>query len=153
MDISSTLRRAEEVEEIAADIYHALADRSAAAPAYVALFHRLENEEHEHARRLQMLGSMYIHDPASFRNVRLEIADMDAIVAETKAFRDAVKRGEFEVGTAMARMVDLEERFAVTHAEEVAREAAPGVKALFTMLASQDREHIRLLQTHRIAPA
>jgi len=146
MDVAKTLRCAQEVEDIAGEIYLALAERSAGSPADAAIFRRLEKEEREHARRLQLLGSLYLKDAKAFRGVRIEIADIEAIVTEAKAFLEAVKRGAIDVTAAVARMVELEERFAVTHAEVVARNADPGVKTLFTMLASQDREHKQLLK-------
>jgi len=152
MDFGTAIRKAQEVEDIAAAVYIVLAERSAGGPAEAAMFRRLEQEEREHAKRLQMLGSMYLKDPRSFRSVDLEIENIDAIVAEAREFYLAVKRGAFDAATTVARMVDLEERFAVTHAETVARNADPGVKTLFTMLASQDREHAKLLRTRGLAP-
>ena len=80
----------------------------------------------------------------------LGIADLDPILAKLRALRAAIQQRALTVLAAVTRMVDLEERFSVTHAEVVARNADPAIKALFTMLASQDREHARLLQ--RIRP-
>lgn len=148
MDFGTTIRKAQEVENIAGDLYLALA--ACSAPDDAAVFRRLEQEEREHAKRLQMLGSMYLKDPRAFRDVRLEIQTFDAIVAELSAFQTDVRRGAFEVREAMTRLVDFEERFAVAHAEVVARNADPGVKALFTMLASQDWEHANLLRNRGV---
>ncbi len=143
MDVGTTIRLAQAVEDMAGDLYLVLAQRD---PARAAIFRRLEQEEREHAKRLQMLASMYLKDPKAFRATQLEIPDIEAIVAETKAFKELVERGTIDVPTAVVRLVALEERFAVTHAEVVARNADPGVKTLFQMLAAQDREHAKLLR-------
>jgi rubrerythrin len=144
MDFGTTIRKAQGVENLAGDLYLLLAARS--APDDAAAFRRLEQEEREHANRLQMLGSMYLKDPKAFRGVQLETQTFDAIAAELCAFRDDVEHGTLDMRGAVARLVDFEERFAVAHAEVVARNADPGVKTLFAMLASQDREHAKLLR-------
>ena len=150
MDFTTTIRLAQAVEEMAGDLYRLLAGRSAGDPALAAVFRRLEQEEREHSKRLQMLASMYLKDPKAFRGAQLEIPNIDAITAETRAIHAAVERGDFDVPGIMTRLVDLEERFAVTHAEAVARSADPGIKALFQMLASQDREHAALLRNRGV---
>ena len=146
MDVGTTIKLAQAVEDMAGDLYRLLAQRSAGDPPQAAVFRRLEQEEREHAKRLQMLASMYLKDPRSFRGTTLEIPNLEAIVAETKAFLEQVEKGAVDVPAAAAHLVELEERFAVTHAEVVARNADPGVKTLFQMLAAQDREHAKLLR-------
>jgi rubrerythrin len=152
MQISTTIKLAQTVEDMAGDMYHQLALRSAAAPEEAAVFRRLEQEEREHAKRLQMLASMYLKDPRSFRGTELEIPQIEGIVAKMKALKEEIEQGTVAVSVAAARLVELEERFSVTHAEVVARNADPSVKALFTMLASQDREHAKLLQNLGVKP-
>jgi rubrerythrin len=150
MDVGTTLKLAQAVEDMAGDLYRLLALRSAGDPALAAVFRRLEGEEREHARRLQMLGSLYLKDAKAFRGTQLEIPGLEAIVAETRAFLMQVEKGAFDVPGATARLVELEDRFAVTHAEVVARNADPGVRTLFQMLASQDREHAALLRNRGV---
>jgi rubrerythrin len=152
MDFATSIRLAQAVEEIARDLYRILALRSTGQPALAAAFRRLEQEEQEHHKRLEMLLSMYLKDPRSFRSTQLEIPGIEQLVAEAKAFHAAVERGELDVATATARLVAMEDRFGVTHAETVARNADPGVKALFQLLASQDREHALLLKNGGVTP-
>jgi rubrerythrin len=150
MDFSSSMTLALAVEEIAGEIYRLLAEASAADTEQTAFFRRLEREEREHGKRLQLLGSMLLKDPKAFRGARLEIPGIESIVFELQTFKEAVQRGVIDVPGAVTRLVEVEERFAVTHAEVVARNADPGVKALFTMLASQDRAHAQLLKNRGV---
>jgi rubrerythrin len=136
------------IENVAAGIYQVLAERFADEPEARALFLRLEQEERQHALRIEMLGMALARRPELEGRRVLDVEQM------LKALRD----GE-DVATALAApgsrlpldrarrlAAQLEERFAAVHAEQLASVGEPSLRDLFAIFVAQDRGHAALLR-------
>jgi rubrerythrin len=138
--------RAEQLEEVAARIYRALAERFAADPQAQSMFLRLESEELQHALRIRLLRSQYAREQRLFTGVVLELGLADALLAEGQVIlRLVASAAPLTLGEARLLMARLEDRFAAVHADALAGLGDPGLRRFFAALAEQDREHRALL--------
>ena len=149
------LQAAERLEMLASGLYRLLADRFAHDPPAHELFLRLADEEVQHAARVRLLAAQYRNDRRMFDEaIRLAgttLQDPEAAVAAASALVEEVASGAWgdDLATVKDRLVDLEESCASFHAQFLARGVHPEVARFFDELASQDREHQRLLAALR----
>lgn len=141
------LGRAERIETTAAAIYAALAAQFAGLPAARSLFEGLAADELQHASRIRLLAARYKHDarlaarrPAASPELDACLAEAEQVLADVRA-----RRWESDFGRAKQKLCALEDRLSRAHAEALARDAHPDLRAFFEQLARQDEAHARLL--------
>jgi rubrerythrin len=136
--------RAERIEALAAAGYRLLAERF---PDGRALFLQLEEEELQHAARVRLLAARYRHDSRLVARAPSEVAELDLILADAEAALASIRGGAFArtLEEACVNLAGLEERLSRAHAELIAREGHPALRAFFVQLAEQDRGHQALL--------
>jgi rubrerythrin len=143
---------AERIERLARDIYAQLAEHPATPLGLKQLFLLLADEEEHHAQLLAaaLRGSPLAHSVTKEAATRIE-----AVASELEAFlvEATTSRSPGDLPRILERLVDMEERFAFVHAEELTRGADPATARLFTALARQDERHRKLLEEARPAPA
>jgi rubrerythrin len=139
--------RAERLEQLAADIYGALAARFWNDRDAHALFTRLRTEELQHASRVRLLAARYRHDPRLLERASGDRAVLDRLGAEGEAVLAAIREGTFgrDLDEVKRNLATLEGRFQDSHAELIAATGHPELRAFFEQLAEQDGEHRRLL--------
>jgi rubrerythrin len=138
---------AERAEQLAADVYGAIADRLEHDPDGAAVFRRLRGEEQQHALRVRMLANEFMRQPQAFRDVPVDadfletaIAEAESILAEVQADRAPL---QFERACNLA--IALEHTLAVSSSAMMVAEADPAIQRFFGSLAQQDRNHEDLL--------
>jgi rubrerythrin len=141
---------AERLETLASDLYLLLADRFAGDPDARDLFRRLADEEVQHAARVRLLFAQYRNDPRLFESaseLRVGTVDAERLVRETSELVRELAAGSWgdDLLEVLDRVRELEERCAGLHAQFLAAGAHPDVARFFEELATQDREHERLL--------
>ena len=146
----SLFKAAERLEQLASELYLALAERFAGDAEASELFRRLADEEVQHAARIQLLAAEYRNDPRLFSAaaaLRGKGPDADAFGRETAAAVGEVRGGGWgaTLDDVVRRAGELEERCAGVHAQFLALGAGASVVGFFEELARQDREHRRLL--------
>ncbi len=147
MNVRECLDRAVRLELQAKKVYETLALRHADAPDLRQVFLSLALEEEHHADRLRALGR-HMTDaelardvPADLRAAMQEMAgDLEAILVQDES------GGPGEPAGVLARVIDLERRHVVVHAENLCRLFAPSMEGLFAALARHDSQHLRLLE-------
>jgi len=139
------LQKAEKLELLAAELYHALAVRYGGEAR--DLFLRLAQEEGQHASRIRLLAARYRHDTRLVATMSAETHEIDALLTEASESLEAVRRGEWDgdQGGALDRAAELEARFCKAHAQSLTRDAHPELLAFFEQLAAQDEAHRKLL--------
>jgi rubrerythrin len=138
--------KAEQAERLAAEVYLAIAEAFPDA-AEAALLKRLAAEEEQHAARIRLLASRYRHVPRLFDNVDFKLQALDQGLAESEALRAEVAGGRWarDLPGLLAKLVELEKRWAGSHADMLAAGADPRIADFFRQLAAQDRAHAALL--------
>jgi len=139
------LDKAERLELLAALLYRALAGRHTGEAR--ALFERLSEEEEQHGARVRLLKARSIQDSKMIGASAAGAALFDRLIEEAEAAVRAVEAGQWdgEPRAAYIRAAELEERFAVAHAQALSKDALPGLREFFEQLAAQDRGHRELL--------
>lgn len=139
---------AERIERVCAEAYAELAARHASDPEARALFERLRDEELQHASRVRLFASSYRHDPRLVDRVALDAGELGRALADAEATLAEIRAGWWEGGlaAAKARLAEMEDRLARAHAERMARDAHPAVRAFLERLAAQDEGHRELLR-------
>jgi rubrerythrin len=139
------LQKAEKLELLAAELYHALAERFGGEAR--SLFLRLAQEEGQHACRIRLLAARYRHDTKLVATMTAETHEIDALLADASQSLEAVRRGEWDGDqeAALVRAAELEARFCKAHAQSLTRDAHPELLAFFEQLAAQDEAHRQLL--------
>jgi rubrerythrin len=137
-------KRAERVEQLAAEIYAALAVRFRDDAGAHLLFRRLAAEEEQHAARVRLLAGTYRSDPR-LRVNGVEI--LDACVASGEAVLAAIRAGEWgdDVAGVKSRLAELEVSCSHAHAEILAANGGSALADFFRQLAEQDEAHVELL--------
>jgi rubrerythrin len=137
-------KRAERVEQLAAEIYATLAAQFRDDAATRALFQRLAAEEEQHAARVRLLAGTYRSEPR-LRVNGVEV--LDACVASGEAVLAAIRAGEWgdDVADIKRRLSELEARCAHAHAEILAANGGSALADFFRQLAEQDDAHVELL--------
>jgi rubrerythrin len=141
------LRLAERIELIAAEIYAALALQFAGNASARSLFESLAAEEVQHASRIRLLTARYKHDAKLVNRRTTETPALDAILAEALAALAQIREGRWtrDLAETKRRLGALEDRLVGAHAEILARDGNPDLRAFFEQLARQDQAHARLL--------
>jgi hypothetical protein len=145
---STFLRAAERMEAVAQALYTDLSISFSENPDLRWLFQRLAAEEEQHALRIRLLARY--QGKFNWPRDILEqfCGGCDAMIAEMETMRREL--GPFpasnETAVVLGRLAALEERFALVHAQDLARYAGPDVHALFASLAVQDAAHRVLIQ-------
>jgi rubrerythrin len=139
------LEKAEQIELLAERLYRRLAERFAGDAR--ATFQRLAEEEAQHAARIRLLAARYRHDKRLVRSLAADGALMDRLLVEGEEALAAVRAGAWDgdPAAALRRAAALERRFGLVHAQVLAQEGHPELRALFEQLAAQDRAHLALL--------
>jgi len=140
--------KAERLEMVCAEIYRMLASQFRADPAANALFLRLENEEIQHAFRVQKLRSLYSNDSKLRGNVELDVAAIDRLLKDADILKGLFSSPNSSISLAEAKqfMADLEHKFAIAHAESMAAATSPEIRRMFEILSQQDHAHASLLK-------
>ena len=144
------LSMAERLENLAGRIYEVLTALMPEGSEGHALFGQLKQEELQHEQRVQLLQRRYMRD-------RAVLQDSEAIA---DALRDVLDVGEsllsrleatetIEMQEAMELTLDLEQRFAVAHADAMLATGDRQLRTFFQQLARQDRAHASLLSRER----
>jgi hypothetical protein len=143
--ITQLLDKAERLELLAAELYQALAGRFGGEGR--ALLTRLAQEELQHASRVRLLGTRLRHDRRLASAVAADPAVLDAMIAEARAAVHEILAGGWDgdLEAALRRSGELELRFGAAHAQSLATDAHPDLRAFFEQLAAQDEAHARLL--------
>jgi rubrerythrin len=142
-DAAVVLQKAEQLELLAAQIYHALAAQFGGAEER-SLFGRLEKEEIQHAARVKMLASQYLHDRKSFREFDVDMTMLDKALACGRSILARIPTLDF--ASARSECAGAETMFAAAHAEGLAQSSMRNLGGFFMQLAAADREHIELLK-------
>lgn len=136
---------AELAEEVAGEIYDILAAFFEDKPALQQLFSKLAEEEREHAERVRDLAKVWHRDKRA-QPPALDVARMCQLVERARAFRDSLREAEvIDPYDAIRLAASIENDFNAAHAEAMAKERNPGMKALFEELAEGDEGHNELL--------
>jgi rubrerythrin len=141
------LRRAERIETTAAEIYAALAVQFRNVASARSLFESLAAEELQHASRIRLLTARYQHDAKLVSRRSTETAVLDASLAAAETALAEIRAGRWtgDLAATKRRLGTLEDRLAGAHAELLARDGNPDLRAFFEQLARQDEAHARLL--------
>jgi hypothetical protein len=148
--LSSTFdvfRRAERVENLAAEVYAAVARQFRGDAKAYALFRQLEAEELQHACRVRLLAATYRNDPKLIAKVNGAEA-LDACLARAHEALEEVEAGKWgrALGEVLARLADLEEGLQKAHAHLLALNAHTGLRDFFEQLAHMDDGHVLMLR-------
>jgi rubrerythrin len=141
--------KAVQLELLSAAIYRALAEQFQGQAEALALFQKLEEEEVQHAQRVQLLAARYRHDSRLFEDVSAALAPIDALLVEAGAILDQIAArawGGESLEAVKGKLVALEDRFSVAHAHVIATAADPGLRSFFEQMAAQDLGHRQLLR-------
>jgi rubrerythrin len=140
------LDKAERLELIAEKLYVALAGRFGGEPK--ALFLRLAGEESQHAARIRLLAARYRQDRRLVNTVAADLSLLDRRLVEAEEALAAVNSGVWDGNpeAALAAALELERSFCLAHAQALATDALPELRAFFEQLASQDKAHATLLK-------
>ena len=140
-----TLEKAERLELLAAELYGLAASRFSADCEAKELLERLQEEEIQHAYRVRMLRSQCIKDAKLAAGLGLDDSRIELLLE-----RGADARKQIVAAKTLAEVLDLllelEETFAVAHAEAVTVGADPQLHHFFESLAHQDTQHRLLLE-------
>jgi rubrerythrin len=139
------LDKAEQLENLAADLYAIVAARADIGRETRRLFEQLRQEEHQHALRIRMLRSQCAKDSRLARGIALVGGAIDLLLARANQVKERLADPDLGLPEILAVLAELEQEFQVAHAEVVASDAAPDLKAFFRKLAKQDEAHARLL--------
>jgi rubrerythrin len=140
------LQKAERLELLAQQLYTVLASRFGGNAK--AVFQRLAEEEAQHAARVKLLAARFRGNPKLAATLTADAGRLDVLIAEAGAAIAAASEGRWDgqPETALQRACDLEDRFAAAHAQVLAKDAQPELRAFFDQLAAQDRAHQALLK-------
>lgn len=141
--------KAERLELVCAELYRMLARQFSHDPAANALFLRLEGEEIQHTLRVQKLQTMYSNDTLlRTGDIELEEEAIDALLEDARILKGLFSSSNSSISYAEARsfMADLEEKFAIAHAEHMASASDPAIREMFETLSQQDYAHMALLR-------
>jgi rubrerythrin len=136
-----------QVEKTAARIYAALAERFAESSEASAMFARLEQEEHQHALRIEMLGTVLARRPELQFTPVLDVRRMQRALRDGEDVAVLVADRNRRLPLTFARQLaaQLEEKFASVHAEQLTSISEPSLHELFSIFVAQDHEHAALL--------
>ncbi len=139
------LEMAQEIEAAAERLYRVLAGRFGGEAK--ALFLRLAEEEVQHAARIRLLAARYRHDKVLAGALTADWPLLELLLAEALEAVGNAEAGAWDGApeAALAGAVELEKRFCEVHAQVLARDGHPELKAFFEQLAAQDRAHHELL--------
>lgn len=142
----AVLQKAAAIEEAASSIYRAAARRFASEGHWSELFHRLADEETQHALRVRMLSSRLGRDRQALRDAVLREADLDSLLQEGRDLLKKVESAEqLELRDLLELVGTMEQRFASVHAQTVLSTGNPDFDQFFGQLAAQDRAHAEML--------
>ncbi len=138
---------AEQAERLFADIYGALAKQCEHEPTHHALFSRLEQEEIQHAMRINMLRKRYVAMGRDMKAIKLDIAPLQILLKQGEMLKQRLESGELSgnIPEIVAIIAELERKFAGVHAEMISETADASLRTFFEKLAAQDRGHASLL--------
>ena len=146
MKIGDTFFKAEQLENLAGEVYDLLARRLAANTDAAGLFERLAREERQHARRVQMLRLRIVGQPGVHADLHLPADRIDDLIATATALKDRYSQDALPaLDLVLQELVATEERFAVAHAEIIAGTQDADTQRLFALLCKHDRAHRELL--------
>ena len=119
------------------------------------LFMKLSDEEKQHAQRVHMLRSMYLHDQKILKKEDIDEGTLDAILAHINEILTLLRSKDYQtpLQEALKTVVHVENKFAVAHAEAVAEKTDARLSHFFKDLAKQDEGHKELLQQMLLAAA
>jgi rubrerythrin len=144
-------RLAERIEVLARDIYTELAYHPGTPPGVGQVLLRLADEEEHHAQRIRLLKATHRNSDWAEKALIAIATDLQAIAAELGGLLVLARhrRDPDDFAGMFDRLVDMEDRFAFVHAEELTTSAEPEVARLFEALARQDVWHRQLLERAR----
>ena len=141
--------KAERLELVCAELYRMLARQFKHDPAANALFLRLEGEELQHTLRVQKLQAMYSND-SMLRTAEIDLDDaaIDPLLEDARVLKGLFSAANSPISFAEAKsfMADLEEKFAIAHADRMAKSGDPAIRKMFETLSQQDYAHMALLR-------
>ena len=140
------LEKAERLELLAERLYLALSGRFGGETREV--FRRLADEEAQHAARVRLLTSRYRRDRKLVVSLAADTTLLDRLLVEAEETIAAVEAGAWDgdAQAALHRAAELERRFCQAHAQSLARDGHPDLRAFFEQLAAQDKAHEALLK-------
>ena len=136
------------IESLAQEMYAGLAEKFTESPYLRQLFAQLSAEEGQHALRLWLLARHQGRSPWAAEAVAGISGSLGDMAAEITSMKADFSRPEqvADPGEVLRRIVDMERRFGLIHAERLAQSADPEVAALFSVLAEQDARHRALIE-------
>lgn len=139
-------QRAERVEWLSARVYGALKVRFQDDAEAHALFVRLEAEEEQHAKRVRLLASHYSRDRRL--PVEADPGDLERCADECEQAILEIEAGAWgdDLAEVKRRLVAMEERLVIAHAEVLARNATTPLRDFLAQLAELDVWHVQLLK-------
>ena len=152
--LSEQLDLAIRIEKVAARIYAILAERFADSPEAQAMFSGLEQEEHQHALRIEMLGMTLARRPELQGAVALDVEKMQQALRDGEDVALLVSDPGRKMPLTLARQLaaGLEDKFAAVHAEQLTIVSEPSLHELFSIFVAQDREHAALVAGRKLRP-
>jgi rubrerythrin len=140
------LEKAERLELLAQQLYQALSGRFGGEAREV--FKRLAAEEAQHAARIRLLTARYRRDRKLMASLAADPSILDRLLVEAEEVLAAVNAGAWDGDpqAALRRAAELERRFCQAHAQSLAQDAHPDLRAFFEQLAAQDKAHEVLLK-------
>jgi len=147
LSLQEQLDLAIRVEKVAAQIYAVLAQRFGDSPEEHAMFSRLEQEELQHALRIEMLGTVLARRPELQFEPVLDVRRMTQALrdGEDVALLVADPTRSMTVSQARRMAAALELKFSSVHAEQLTTVSEPSLHELFSVFVAQDKEHAALL--------
>jgi rubrerythrin len=140
------LDKAERLELLAQQLYQALSGRFGGETREI--FKRLADEEAQHAARVRLLTARYRRDRQLVASLVADTTLLDRLLVEAEETIAAVEAGAWDgdAQAALHRAAELERRFCQAHAQSLAKDGHPDLRAFFEQLAAQDKAHEALLK-------
>jgi len=144
------LSMAERLENLAGQIYQMLTGLVPEGSEGHALFTQLKDEELQHEQRVQLLQRRYMRDRALLLEQEAMAGALQEVIDLGESLLSRLQAMEtIEMKEAMELTLDLEQRFAVAHADAMLATGDRRLRTFFQQLARQDRAHASLLSRNR----
>lgn len=93
-----------------------------------------------------MLKSRYLHNRKAIKEIVLDVDAIQGLLSEGESLKEMLAGGaSLTFQEAKQLMLNIEKKFASTHAHTMTASSDPEVRELFELLAKQDRQHADLL--------
>jgi rubrerythrin len=153
---SQCLGAAVRLELAAQELYTELSGRFFHEPYLRDLFHRLAEEERQHAMRIRMLSRHQGNAPWTPEVLQRAVTALNSAEAAIAGLKKefSAPSARLDGVTVLRRVGEVETQFNAIHAEDLAKSLDPTIQKLFSSLAEQDTKHrdlIRAAMTRAVA--